>query len=334
MGSKPPGVWPIPAGTRDLLPGEAKRRRLLENTLAGIFEQWGYSEVATPTLEYYETVAVEMGEELNNQLYRLFDRDGSLLVLRPDMTTPIARLVTSRMRHLELPQRLFYIANVFRYESPQAGRLREFGQAGVELVGAGEAAADAEMIAVAVHALRCSGLASFQLSLGNIAVFNAIMEEVGLPPALLRAVHRALAAKDLVGLSKLLERHDMNRAQQEIVLEVSDLRGGDDVIERVKNLVQSPEAFQAVLQLEEVWGQLQRLQVRQEVQLDLGLIRDFEYYTGIVFEGYTADLGFTICGGGRYDHLLAKFGRPAPATGFALGLDRLLLALANQEERR
>lgn len=333
MGIKSPGVWPIPAGTRDLLVGEAKKRRILENRLAELFESQGFDEVMTPTLEFFETMAVEMGEELENQLYRLFDRDGRLLVLRPDMTTPIARLAATRMRHHELPLRLFYIANVFRYESPQAGRMREFGQAGVELIGKRESGADAEIIALAVNALRSSGLRDFQLSLGQIPVFNAIMKEVSLPEPVVRQIKSAIARKDLVGLEGVLDAHQVTDGRRELILEISDLQGGREVIGRARSMVNSDYARQAIDRLEDVFDHLGDFGVEEAVQLDLGLLRGFDYYTGIVFEGYTTDLGFTICGGGRYDNLLEKFGFPCPAIGFALGLDRVLLALANQQER-
>lgn len=330
MGSKNPGVWPIPAGTRDFLPGEAKKRRMLENRLAELFEAQGFEEVITPTLEFFETMAVEIGEELENQLYRLFDRDGRLLVLRPDMTTPIARLVATRMRHQRLPLRLFYLANVFRYESPQAGRMREFGQAGIELIGQRESSADAEVIALAVNALRCSGLEDFQLSLGQIPVFNSIIEEVKLSESAVRIIKAAIARKDLVGLEQALDQHRVTSAQKELILELSDLQGGREIIGKARAMVHSSYARENLDQLEETFAHLSDLGVEDAVQLDLGLLRGFDYYTGIVFEGYTTDLGFTICGGGRYDNLLGKFGFPCPAIGFALGLDRLLLALSNR----
>lgn len=328
-----PGMWPIPSGMRDLLPEEARQRRQLENRLVEVFTGWGYQEVITPTLEFYDTLAVEMDAELDSQLYRFFDRDGRLLVLRPDMTIPIARLVATRLRHLALPLRLFYIANVFRYESPQAGRLREFAQAGVELIGLGDAQADAEVIALATKALWQAGLQDFQISVGQIQLFHALMEELHLPEALVRAVKSAITRKDLVGLECLLKEDPLLASHKEEIREVFDLRGGVEVLQKARLLLKSSCFHQALSRLEEVYEHLVRLGVAEAVCLDLGLLRGFEYYTGIVFEGYTADLGFTICGGGRYDNLLGKFGYPCPATGFALGLDRLLLALSYQEER-
>ncbi|NLC07583.1 MAG: ATP phosphoribosyltransferase regulatory subunit [Syntrophomonadaceae bacterium] len=331
---KYPGTWPIPAGTRDLLPGEARRRRALENQMVTVFERWGYQEVATPTLEYFDTLAIDLGEEVGEELYRLLDRDGRLLVLRPDMTTPIARLVATRLRNQPLPLRLFYLANVFRYESPQAGRLREFGQAGVELIGSSGPEADAELIALAVEALRTAGLQEFQISLGEVQVINGLMEETNLPESVIRSLKRALTQKDLVGLEDLLLEHQVPLQKREMILGISNFQGGLEVIQEFRKLTANQRTIQALDYLEQVWSSLIKLGVDPFVRLDLGVLRGFEYYTGIVFEGYSSDLGFPLCGGGRYDNLLSKFGYPCPATGFAVGIERLLLALDNQNKKQ
>ncbi len=331
---KYPGTWPIPAGTRDLLPGEARRRRALENQMVTVFERWGYQEVATPTLEYFDTLAIDLGEEVGEELYRLLDRDGRLLVLRPDMTTPIARLVATRLRNQPLPLRLFYLANVFRYESPQAGRLREFGQAGVELIGSSGPEADAELIALAVEALRTAGLQEFQISLGEVQVINGLMEETNLPESVIRSLKRALTQKDLVGLEDRLLEHQVPLQKREMVLGISNFHGGLEIIQESRKLTSNQRTIQALDYLEQVWSSLIKLGVDSFVRLDLGVLRGFEYYTGIVFEGYSSDLGFPLCGGGRYDNLLSKFGYPCPATGFAVGIERLLLALDNQNKKQ
>lgn len=331
--NKSPNTWPIPAGTRDLLPGEAKRRREMEARLVQVFEQREYQEVATPVLEYFDTLAVDLSEEIGGELYRLLDRDGRLLVLRPDMTTPIARLVATRLRHQPLPLRLFYVANVFRYESPQAGRLREFGQAGVELIGLAGPEADAELIALSVEALQLAGLRDFQICLGEIQVINGILEDTNLPEPTVRALKAAMAQKDLVGLENLLTQNAVPAAKQEMVLGISNLYGGPEVLDQARRLTANPRALRALDYLDQVWDCLVELGVESCVRLDLGILRGFEYYTGIVFEGYTADLGYPLCGGGRYDNLLGKFDYPCPATGFAVGLERLLLALDGQKKR-
>jgi len=250
------------------------------------------------------------------------------------MTTPIARLVATRLRNQPLPLRLFYLANVFRYESPQAGRLREFGQAGVELIGNSGPEADAELIALAVEALRAAGLQDFQISLGEVQVINGLMEETKLAEPVIRSLKRALTQKDLVGLEDLLIEHQVPLSQREMVLGISNFHGGLEVIQESRKLTSNRRTVQALDYLERVWSSLIKLGVDSFVRLDLGVLRGFEYYTGIVFEGYSSDLGFPLCGGGRYDNLLSKFGYPCPATGFAVGIERLLLALDNQNNKQ
>lgn len=324
------GSWPIPSGTRDVLPGEAKKRRVLENKIVEIFEKQGYQEVATPTVEFFDTLAFDLGEEVGNDLYRLFDRDGRLLVLRPDMTTPIARLVSTRMRDFPLPLRLFYLANVFRYESPQAGRLREFCQAGVELIGIDGPKADAEIIALAVETLYLTGLKGFQINLGETRVINGIIEETNLLEDEVRFLKALMAKKDLVGLEEFMEQKQIVPEKKEMVLKISNLHGGLEVLGETRRWTSNAKVLQAIDYLEQVWSYLVNKQVDNFVKIDLGIFRSFEYYTGMVFEGYVNGLGFPLCGGGRYDNLLAKFDYPCPATGFALGLERLILALDKQ----
>ncbi|NPV26148.1 MAG: ATP phosphoribosyltransferase regulatory subunit [Firmicutes bacterium] len=320
-------MWPIPTGLKDLLPEEAKRKRTLEANLAALFERWGYEEVITPTFEYYETLAMDLGSEAEDELFKFFDREGRLVALRPDMTTPIARLVATRLRNSPMPLRLYYLANVFRYEAPQAGRQREFYQAGVEFIGEPDARADAEVIALAVEALESSGLRDFQISLGQIEVFNGLMEETGLSPEQKKKVKETIARRNLVGLEQLLIEYRVATRQSESILRLPHLHGGTEVFTQARNLTTNVRAQAALDNLERVFELLDGYGQTKRVCVDLGVLRGFDYYTGVVFEGYTADLGFPLCGGGRYDRLLGKFGFDCPATGFALGLERLILSL-------
>lgn len=319
-------MWPIPTGLKDLLPEEAKRQRALEMNLANLFERWGYQEVITPAFEYYETLSMDLGSEVD-ELFKFFDREGRLLALRSDMTTPIARVVATRLRNNPMPLRLFYLANVFRYEAPQAGRQREFYQAGVEFIGQADAQADAEVIALAVEALESSGLQDFQISLGQIEIFNGLMEESGLSQEQKRKVKETIARRDLVGLESLLNEFEVPARQMDSILRLPHLRGGAEVFGKARVLTTNDRAQAALDNLAQVFELLESRGQAGRVCVDLGVLRGFDYYTGVVFEGYTADLGFPICGGGRYDKLLGKFGFECPATGFAMGLERLILSL-------
>ena len=191
------GTVLMPGGVRDLLPGEAHCKRELENNLLQLFRTWGYQEVVTPTFEYYEVLAPALGDLLHDQLYRFIDDRGQVMVLRPDMTTPIARLVSTRLQDQELPMRLCYAANVFRRES-HAGRQREFYQAGVELLGAEGPDADAEIIGLAAEALKLAGVKDFRITVGHVDVLQGLLKGAGFSAAEQQQAEIALSKKDLV----------------------------------------------------------------------------------------------------------------------------------------
>lgn len=320
-----------PNGTKDYLPGEAKKKKYLEREIDSIFARWGYEEVITPAIEFFAALSIGTGPELQQKMYKLFDRKGHILALRPEMTAPIARLVANRLTDMPRPLRLSYQANVFKYEAPQAGRQREFYQAGIELIGAKEQLADAEIVAIAVEVLQQVGLKNFSLDIGQIDYFIGLLEEADLTTEMKKKIRSKLNQKDFVGLERLVKETDLTAKQRKALLTLPDLRGGREIIDRARELVDNQQSKSALDNLEEIYKNLELLGVADYINLDLNIIRGFNYYTGMVFEGYTQDLGFTICGGGRYDNLLEQFGAASPATGFAVGIDRLLIALENQE---
>lgn len=320
----------IPYGTKDFLPGEATRKRNMETRVAALFSRWGYEEVVTPTFEYWELFDSGM---LTEQTFKFFDRTGSTLVLRPDMTTPIARLSATRLRESGRPKRLCYIANVFRHEQAQAGRQCEFYQAGVELLGAGSAAADAEMIALAAQTIGEAGLEDFKISVGHVDFLNGIIEKTGLPPAGKEKVRGLISGRDLAGLEAFLQEAGLPEGVQGALGEVMLLQGGGELLERAGLLADNPLSQKALDNLSEIYARLQDYGVADKVKFDLGLIRNLGYYTGMVFEAYTAGMGFPIAGGGRYDRMMLVFGDDCPATGFSVGIDRLLLVLGRNGNR-
>ncbi len=320
----------VPYGTKDILPMDAARKRGMENELARLFLSWGYQEVITPTFEYYETLRASAPETADDSTFRFFDRSGRMLALRPDMTTPIARVAVMRMRERPLPLRLFYLANVFRQEETQAGRQCEFYQAGVELLGAGGVAADAEVVALAVEALLAAGLSDFQVCLGQVDFISGIMAEAGLDAATAHKVKQALIERNLVGLGELLAESGIEPCNRDLLQQLPMLHGKMDMLRSVRQRVKNQISQAALDNLAEIYHLLEKYGIDRYVMFDLGIIRDFEYYTGMVFETYTTGLGYPICGGGRYDRMAGSFGREQPATGFALGIERILLALERQ----
>ena len=320
----------VPYGTKDILPLDAARKRGMENELARLFLSWGYQEVVTPTFEYYETLRASAPETADDSTFRFFDRSGRMLALRPDMTTPIARVAVMRMREQPLPLRLFYLANVFRQEETQAGRQCEFYQAGVELLGAGGVAADAEVVALAVEALLAAGLSDFQVCLGQVDFISGIMAEAGLDAATAHKVKQALIERNMVGLGELLAESGIEPGNRDLLQQLPMLHGKLDMLRNVRQRVKNQISQAALDNLAEIYHLLEKYGIDRYVMFDLGIIRDFDYYTGMVFETYTTGLGYPICGGGRYDRMAGSFGREQPATGFALGIERVLLALERQ----
>lgn len=321
----------IPPGVRDILPEEAGRKRQIENQLGQAFGSWGYREVLTPTFEYYDALVMG-GLDQEDNLYKFLDRQGKLLALRPDMTTPIARMVATRLKDCGFPQRLCYFSNAFSYADPQMGRQREFFQAGVELIGLPPGEADGEVIALAVEALKGVGLRKFRIHVGQIDVFNGLMEELGLAEEDQVRVKQAISAKNYVGLEELLLGLGCTLEQKETVVRITSICGGQGELAQALQLTSNPRAVAAIKNLHEIFVTLEMYGVTEYVMVDLGVLRGFDYYTGMVFEGYSSELGFPICGGGRYDGLLAKFGFECPATGFALGIDRIYLALNKHQQ--
>jgi len=315
----------VPPGMRDLLPQEAAHTRAVTDGLLARMRRWGYREVVTPTLEYFDTLVRGEGTEAGDRLLKLVDRSGALLALRPDMTPSVARLVVTHLRTEPLPLRLAYAGQVFRGWESGAGRPREFAQVGCELIGPSTLEADAEIVALAADALASAGVADVSISLGHVGFLRGMLSEFGLPAEGEGDVRALLYQKDFVGLRALLERYGVPPPRADALVALPTL-SGPDAIRAARRYVDTPESQRVLRDLEDLTGMLDAYGVGRAVRVDLSIIRDFEYYTGIVFEGHTTALGFPLLGGGRYDRLVERFGAPYPATGFAVRLDRVLAA--------
>lgn len=312
-------------GVRDVLPAEAYRMRSLKEAFSTLVESWGYQEVVTPTFEYIENLASEELQEEN--FFKFLDRQGHLMALRPDMTRPIARLVATRMKGVTPPLRLHYLANVFNYEQPQVGRQREFYQAGVELIGYSSSEADAEVVALVTEYLLQTGLDDFQIGIGNVGIFHGLVKQLNLSKEEAQNLKEALGNKDFVQVEGLLMQHAATPEEARRAIDLIELRGGPEILDKAMELVQEGPASSALNNLRQLYSCLKDYGVEGYITLDLGLLRGLDYYTGLVFEGYSVAMGFPICGGGRYNQLLAHFGYSMPATGFAVNLDRVLITL-------
>lgn len=320
-------VWEIPYGTRDFLPQEAAEKRAVEGAISEEFNNWGYNEIVTPTVEHLNTLTAVSGNELEPHMFKLFDKNNRTLALRYEMTTPIARVVASRMKEDRLPLKLSYISSVFRYEQTQTGRQCEFHQAGVELLGSDKAAADAEVIALAINVMKKAGLNDFIICLGQVDFINGLMKQCGIESREKKKIRAAIEQRDLVGLNKIIDKTEISPEAKAKVKEIPLLHGRDDVLKKAYAMINNEQSRRALDNLSEIYHLLEAYGVAEYITFDLGVIRDFSYYTGMVFEAYTPGLGYPLCGGGRYDNLLTDFGREMSATGFAVGIERIMLAL-------
>jgi ATP phosphoribosyltransferase regulatory subunit len=317
-------IHPIPSGTRDVLPDETREVRAITDTLRGVFERRDYGEIYTPALEY-ESVLTRADMADARPAYRVFDEAGAVLVLRSDMTVPIARVVATRYAASEPPLRFCYFAHCYRGVRPQRGQPRELLQAGIELIGAPAPEGTAEALTVLCDCLHTTGLKDFRIGLGDASLFPALMASLSVPEELRSRLLEALALRDFVGLQALLAASELSTEATAMLVEVPQRRGGPEVLDDLPAPAQS-----AVTGLARVHELLAPADAARVI-FDLGLIRNIGYYTGAVFEVYDPALGAPIGGGGRYDELLGRFGRSLPAVGFALGVDRLHLALAGEE---
>jgi ATP phosphoribosyltransferase regulatory subunit len=308
-------------GFRDLLPEEAEVVRGAQESLLAEMRRWGYRHVITPMVETTEVLELGLGAEQRRRLFKFTDAGGEVVALVGERTVPVARLVAGKLRSTPLPVRLCYAGPVLSADAGRFHQRRETYQVGAELVGARGPIADAEVIALAARCLEAAGLHRFQVDVGHAEFFQGIMDAVKLPDAVKAGVRAALAARDFVALEDLLERTSLRSAEHDLLLRFPALRGGVEILDAAAGLVRNRRSEWALNELRHVRELLEVHGLGDIVRLDLGAIRDFDYYTGIIFEAYGPDLGRPVAQGGRYDGLLARFGRPAAATGFVVQLD-------------
>jgi ATP phosphoribosyltransferase regulatory subunit len=321
----------LPAGVKDTLPEEALIKRRLEQKLARLFSTWGYQEIMTPTFEYYETIRNKADYEVDH-LYKFMDRDGSILALRQDLTTPIARLVATHYQEGLQSLRLFYSGNVYRHEDIQYGKLREFKQLGIELFGEDKETSDTEVIQLAIECLLEAEITGFKIGIGHIHIVNCFLEALNIKEVAMTKIKQFIIQKDLVGLRKVLDDMDCALDLKQNFLDLVSFHGGEEVLDQLKKISHGNTAIQeAILELNRVYDHLKEIGLCQYIFFDFSILRDFDYYTGIVFEGYAKGSGYPLLGGGRYNSLLTPFGLNCSAIGFALGLERILSLGTSQQ---
>jgi len=330
----------VPVGMATILPHAAKQVRRLEAQLLEQVSNWGYDEIILPTFEYLDVLAPGLEAELLETCYQFIDRTtGRTLLLRPDATAQVARTIGMGLTGEALPQRLSYRTSVFRYEPEHAGRGREIFQVGAELVGVGDVSGDHEIISLLIECLQTIGLGSFTIALGHVGFIKGLLMRSGLSLQGQKRAEQAAAKKDLPRLEELLAGERIAKSAAKAIREAPELTGQEEVLERGRMLAAGDPALLAPLdRLSQLYHLLCAAGHRDALLLDLGEFRGFDYYDGIVFDVFASGVGAELGGGGRYDHLIGRFGRNLPSTGFALDMDHLFRAVewpqADAEEAR
>ncbi len=324
----------VPVGMATILPHAAKQVRRLEEQLLGHINRWGYDEIILPTFEYLDVLAPGLEPELIDHCYQFVDRTtGRTLLLRPDATAQIARTVAMGLTGATLPLRLSYRTSVFRYETEHAGRGREIFQVGAELIGLDDATSDSEVIGLMIECLHRIGLQSFKVSLGHLGFIKGLLSRSGLSLQGQKLAEQAAARKDLPRLEEVLASERISKTAARAIREAPELYGQEEVLARGRVLAAGDPALAAPLaRLTQVYQLLCAAGHRDSLILDLGEFRGFDYYDGVVFDVFAEGMGAELGGGGRYDHLMGRFGRPLPSTGFGLDVDRLFRTVAFPEE--
>jgi ATP phosphoribosyltransferase regulatory subunit len=317
-------IHPVPPGTRDVLPDEMRELRTLTLRMSEAFEGAGYGEVSTPSIEY-EHVLRRGDVNAAGAGFRLFDERGQVLALRSDATIPIARLVANRYEAVDGPLRFSYFENAYRAVATGSGQSREFLQGGVELIGVDGAEGDAEVIALVASALEGAGLRRHRIGLGDATLYRDLLADSGVVEEEHEELLRLLWRRDLPGLESRVERLSLGPEARKLLVELPTLRGGVEVLDRVSGGA-------VVERLRGLYELLVARGVADRVIFDLGMLRELGYYTGTIFEVYDPAVAFALGGGGRYDDLLGRFGRPRPACG--AGLDITRVHVAHLEEER
>jgi ATP phosphoribosyltransferase regulatory subunit len=312
-----------------ILPHAAKQVRQLESVLLAQIARWGYDEIILPTFEYLDVLAPGLEAELLETCYQFVDRTtGRTLLLRPDATAQVARTIAMGLTGATLPQRLSYRTSVFRYEPEHAGRGREIFQVGAELVGVDDVVGDYEVISLLIECLRAIGLQSFTIALGHVGFIKGLLMRSGLSAQGQKRAEQATAKKDLPRLEEVLASERIAKSVAKSIREAPELTGQEEVLERGRVLAAGDPTLIAPLErLAQLYHLLCAAGHRNTLLLDLGEFRGFDYYDGVVFDVFASGVGAELGGGGRYDHLIGRFGRDLPSTGFALDVDRLFRAV-------
>lgn len=319
-----------PEGVRDIYGNELAGKEHIEQVIGEKLSCFGYESIETPTFEFFDVFSKEIGTTPSKELYKFFDKEGNTLVLRPDFTPSIARCAAKYYMDETQPIRFCYKGNTFINTGSLQGKLKEVTQMGAELMNDDSVEADAEMIALVVESLLQTGLKEFQISIGEVEYFKGLCEEAGLSLETAEDLRELISGKNLFGAEELLKERNVCVEERERLLKISDFFGAVEILDEAEIQVHNETSQKAVSHLKKLYEVLKAYGVEKYVSFDLGMLSKYHYYTGVIFKAFSYGVGDAIVKGGRYDMLLGYFGKSAPAIGFAVVIDDLLLSLERQ----
>lgn len=320
-----------PEGVRDIYNGDCLKKLTIENRIHGVLRSYGYSDIQTPTFEFFDIFNKERGSVASKEMYKFFDREGNTLVLRPDMTPSIARASAKYFSDTDAPIKLCYKGNTFINNSSYQGRLKETTQIGAEFIGDNSVIADAEVIAIVIESLLSSGLTDFQVEIGQVMFFKGLVEEAGLDSEVEEELRMLIQEKNYFGVEELVNSRNISKNLCDTFLKLPQLFGSVDILAEAKKLTTNENAIAAIDRLLEMYDILKIYGYEKYVTFDLGMLSNLLYYTGIIFQGLTYGTGEAVVKGGRYDSLLKQFGTDKPSVGFSFTIDQLMVALDRQK---
>lgn len=324
-----------PEGVRDIYGEECLEKTRITGKLKNICEKFGYSEVQTPSFEFFDVFNSERGSVPSNELFKFFDHHGNTLVLRPDFTPSVARIAAKYFHESKLPVKVYYSGNVFiNHENAYRGQLKENTTVGAELMGCGDTDEDFEIIAMTVECMKSVGLKNFQVEIGNVSFFKGLLEAAGISGEDETRLVSLINKKNYFGVEELLNELSIDESAAGALMAVPALFGNSEVLDKASSLTGNSECLDAVDRLKNLYEKLKAVGYEEYVSFDLGSLSDHRYYTGITFKAFTYGTGEAVLSGGRYDKLIGQFGTDRPSTGFAITVDKLLEAVKRQNIRQ
>ncbi|MGN0297879.1 MAG: ATP phosphoribosyltransferase regulatory subunit [Lachnospiraceae bacterium] len=320
-----------PEGVRDLYYQECAQKETLEEQIKSLLKLFGFRQIRTPMFEYFDVFNKETGSAISKEMFKFTDRDGNTLVLRPDMTPPVARCTAKYFMEEDMPIRLFYAGETFKNNNSYQGRLKEITQIGAELINDATSDADAEMIALLANCLKKVGLKEFQIELGHIDIIEGLMEEAQLSEDEKEEMTRMMVVKNFFGMEEIVQKKVISTELKHALIEIPQMFGDLEQLEKALEMVKNEKSRAALLHLQKLYGLLEVYGLEKYVTFELGMVSQYRYYTGIIFRAYTYGTGEAIAAGGRYDTLISQYGKESPSIGFAILVDSLMAAMRRQD---